>query len=188
MRIVLFMTRGMSLAAWEKNGSLERELALYAELAKYGCKTTIISWGDKQDKIIADRYSWLKVCANTWNLSQQRYEQLMPVLHAAHLIRADLIKSNQANGADCAWRCARLWQKPFIARCGYIWSQLSADMGKSDVYQAQKIEQEIYQNCTIGITTTNNGKEYLIKYVIISGLIHGKLYFRSSILKLQAFM
>lgn len=164
MRIVLFMTRGMSLAAWEKNGSLERELALYAELAKYGCKTTIISWGDKQDKIIADRYSWLKVCANTWNLSQQRYEQLMPVLHATHLIRADLIKSNQANGADCAWRCARLWQKPFIARCGYIWSQLSADMGKSDVYQAQKIEQEIYQNCTIGITTTNNGKEYLINH------------------------
>lgn len=164
MRIVLFMTRGMSLAAWEKNGSLERELALYAELAKYGCKTTIISWGDKQDKIIADRYSWLKVCANTWNLSQRRYEQLMPVLHAAHLIRADLIKSNQANGADCAWRCARLWQKPFIARCGYIWSQLSADMGKSDVYQAQKIEQEIYQNCTIGITTTNNGKEYLINH------------------------
>ena len=37
-------------------------------------------------------------------------------------------------------------------------------MGKSDVYQAQKIEQEIYQNCTIGITTTNNGKEYLINH------------------------
>lgn len=105
MRIVLFMTRGMSLAAWEKNGSLERELALYAELAKYGCKTTIISWGDKQDKIIANRYPWLKVCANTWNLSQRRYEQLMPVLHAAHLIRADLIKSNQAKRRLCLALC-----------------------------------------------------------------------------------
>lgn len=164
MNLVLFMTRGMSLAAWERNGSLERELALYAEFARHGWKTGIISWGDEQDKHIAAKYPWLKVCVNRWHLPQQRYEQLLPLLHAKTLLMADIIKSNQSNGADCAYRCARLWQKPFIARCGYIWSQLSADMHRPDVYQAQKIESEVYQNCNIGITTTENGKKYLIDH------------------------
>lgn len=161
MHIILFMTRGMSLAAWEKNGSLERELALYAELAQYGCKTTIISWGGKYDKIIANRYPWLKVCANTWNLSQQRYEQLMPILHAAHLLQADLIKSNQTNGADCAWRCARLWKKPFIARCGYIWSQFCKKMNSDDLHISEYIEKEVYTNCNIGIVTTEESRQFI---------------------------
>lgn len=161
MHIILFMTRGMSLAAWGKNGSLERELALYAELAQYGCKTTIISWGNKHDKIIASRYPWLKVCVNTWNLSQQRYEQLMPILHAAHLLQADLIKSNQTNGADCAWRCARLWKKPFIARCGYIWSEFCKKMSSHDFYISEHIEKEVYTNCDIGIVTTEESRQFI---------------------------
>ncbi len=68
MHLALFRTRGMSLAAWKKNGSLSRELALYEKLGKRGVKTSIISWGDKEDKAIARRYSWLKVYCSFYNL------------------------------------------------------------------------------------------------------------------------
>lgn len=172
LHIVLFMTRGMSLLTWEKNGSLERELALYTEFAQYGCKTTIISWGDNQDKAIAARYPWLKVCVNAWNLSQERYEQLIPLLYAIDFIQADIIKSNQTNGADCAWRCARLWQKPFIARCGYIWSEFCNNMNSQDFQRAQYIEKEVYKNCDIGIVTTEESRQFLEQeYIIAKGKI-----------------
>lgn len=161
MNLVLFMTRGMSLTAWQENGSLERELALYAELAKHGCNTAIISWGDQRDKAIAARYPWLTVYVNRWHLSQQRYENLMPVLHAKAFVLADIIKSNQINGADCALRCARLWRKPFVARCGYLWSQNSRDAGKEDLQQALNLEQSIFSQCDCGIVTTESMRAYI---------------------------
>ena len=168
MHLVLFMTRGMSLTAWQENGSLERELALYAELAKHGCKTAIISWGDRRDKAIAARYPWLAVYVNRWHLPQQRYEKLMPLLHAWPLIQADVIKSNQINGSDCALRCAQLWKKPFVARCGYLWSKFCANMGSSDLAMAQNAERAAYSSCAHGIVTTDEAKDFLVEQYQIS--------------------
>ena len=158
----------MSLTAWQDNGSLERELALYAELAKHDCKTSIISWGDLRDKAIAARYPWLTVYVNRWHLPQHQYEKLMPLLHAWPLAHADIIKSNQTNGSDCALRCARLWRKPFIARCGYIWSELCKNMGSSDLAIAKDLEQNAYSRCTRGIVTTNEAKNFLVSQYGIS--------------------
>lgn len=168
MNLVLFMTRGMSLTAWQDNGSLERELALYAELAKHDCKTSIISWGDLRDKAIVAPYPWLTVYVNRWHLTQHRYEKLMPLLHAWPLAHADIIKSNQANGSDCALRCARLWRKPFIARCGYIWSEFCRNMGSSELTMAQALERDVYSRCAHGIVTTNEAKKFFVEHYCIS--------------------
>lgn len=154
MRFILFMTRGMSLTAWEDNGSLERELALYAALAREGWKITFVSWGDARDKAIAERYPWLTVCVNSRGLPPERYERLMPLLHAREFALADVIKSNQVNGADCALRCARLWRKPFVARCGYLWSQNSRDSAKADLPHALDLERDVFSRCDYGIVTT----------------------------------
>ncbi|MBD5416430.1 MAG: glycosyltransferase [Desulfovibrio sp.] len=161
MNLVLFMTRGMSLAAWEDNGSLERELALYAALAREGWKTTVVSWGGEHDRAIAQRYPWLTVCVNSRHLPPGRYERLMPLLHARELAPADVIKSNQVNGADCALRCARLWRKPFVARCGYLWSQNSRDGGKEDLPQALALERDVFSGCDHGIVTTEAMRDYI---------------------------
>lgn len=161
MRLILFMTRGMSLAAWEDNGSLERELALYAALARSGWKISVISWGDGRDKAIAKRYPWLTACVNSRGLSPERYERLMPLLHARELALADVIKSNQVNGADCALRCARLWRKPFVARCGYLWSQNSRDAGKEDLPHALEIEGDVFSRCYYGVVTTEAMRAYI---------------------------
>ena len=84
------MTRGMSLESWRRNGSLERELALYAALAERGLRTEIISWGGPKDREIAAAFPWLRVHPNQYRLPLARYERLMPLLHALPLIRADV--------------------------------------------------------------------------------------------------
>jgi len=168
MNILLFMTRGMSLAAWRDNGSIERELALYAGLAQRGHSIGIISWGGPEDRAVAAAYPWLRVYVNRFNLPQGRYEKLMPLLHALPLARADLIKSNQTNGADCALRCARFWGKPFISRCGYIWSEFCKEQQSSELEQARQIEREVFSGCGQGIVTTAAAKDYLISEYGIS--------------------
>jgi glycosyltransferase involved in cell wall biosynthesis/SAM-dependent methyltransferase len=152
--LLLFMTRGMSLAAWRDNGSLERELALYAKLAEHGVSTAIISWGGKEDKAIAAPFPWLRVYANTHNLPPERYERLLPLLHALPLLRADLIKSNQVNGADLALRCARFWNKPFIARCGYLWSDFCRRENPALLEQAVAAEAIVFSGADAVVSTT----------------------------------
>lgn len=163
MQLLLFMTRGMSLTAWEKNGSLSRELALYEKMAEHGVRTSIISWGGKEEKILARRYPWLSVYANVFNLSAAQYERLMPLLHALPLVRADLIKCNQTNGGDLALRCARFWQKPFVSRCGYVWS-IFAHTGEPECFeQIFRMEKKIFSDATFSIVTTQAASEYLSK-------------------------
>jgi glycosyltransferase involved in cell wall biosynthesis len=161
MHLLLFMTRGMSLAAWEKNGSLPRELALYEKLAGRGVKTGIISWGGREERAIARRYPWLRVYGNFFNLPVSRYERLIPLLHTLPLINADLIKSNQTNGADLALRCALFWRKPFVARCGYVWSEFVGKVRLGLLEQVLNLEKEVFSRCHKAIVTSEEAVSYL---------------------------
>ena len=55
MKLLLFMTRGMSLTAWRDNGSLKRELALYAELARRGVSISIIHGAGVKMRLLSRR-------------------------------------------------------------------------------------------------------------------------------------
>lgn len=156
------MTRGMSLEAWERNGSLLRELALYQKLAEQGGQISIISWGDKKELDIAQSFPWLKVYGNFHNLPCGQYERHMPFLHALPLIKADVIKSNQTNGADCALRCARIWGKPFVSRCGYVWSEFCYQENPETLGHALRIEREVFSKANACIVTTQEAGKYII--------------------------
>lgn len=161
MHLVLVLTRGMSLAAWEKNGSLLRELALYQRMVERGARISLISWGGKAERDIAQRFPWLKVYGNFYNLPTKRYERLMPLLHALPFIKADIVKSNQTNGADCALRCARFWGKPFISRCGYVWSESCRKENSELLEQALCIERDVFSGADACIVTTLEAGKYL---------------------------
>jgi glycosyltransferase involved in cell wall biosynthesis/SAM-dependent methyltransferase len=163
MNLLLFMTRGMSLAAWRQNGSLDRELALYEKLAEHGVRTSVISWGGREDRTIAASFPWLRVYANTHSLPQARYERLIPLLHALPLLRADIIKSNQVNGADLALRCARFWKKPFIARCGYLWTTICARQHSSLLAEAQELEAKIFTQASCCVVSTEVIRNTLLR-------------------------
>jgi glycosyltransferase involved in cell wall biosynthesis len=160
--LVLFFTRDISLRMWSENGSLEREIALYLHLQEKGVQVSFITYGDKTDLQYRDRLHGIQIFCNRWGLPPHQYERLIPLLHAPALARASLIKSHQTNGADVALRTARIWRKPMVARCGYMWSDLMRAGGReTDAKHARVVEQFVFTNSRHVIVTTPNMREYI---------------------------
>jgi len=170
LRLTLFFTRGVSLQTWATNGSLEREIALYIRLQqKKGVHVSFITYGNKEDLRYRDQLQGINILCNRWNLPKHWYEQLIPLLHARVLSRTNLIKTNQTNGADVALHAAKIWGKPLIARCGYMWSDFAQFKGNSgDEIRARGIEQNVFTRAKRVFVTTLYMKEYVVhEYKII---------------------
>jgi glycosyltransferase involved in cell wall biosynthesis len=162
--LALFFTRNVSLQTWFRNGSLEREIALYLRLHEKGVEVSFVTYGDKKDRELAKELHGIRILCNNWNLSQNFYARLIPYLHARSLRYVDVIKTNQTDGAEIALRAAKLWQKPLIARCGYMWSVFASNRGRHDeTKQARQIEQRVFSYAQRVIVTTSSMKEYAVK-------------------------
>lgn len=122
MNLVLFFTRGVSLKTWDQIGMFDREVAIYRRLQEHGVNVTFITFGTVKDLDYANRIPGIQICCNRWSLPSWLYERGLYWLHASSLKQADLFKTNQINGADMALMAAWIWNKPLIARCGYMWS------------------------------------------------------------------
>lgn len=127
LNLLVFLTAGVSLAQWERAGILDRELALYRELIRRGHRVGLISYGGAEDREIARRLRpEFRVGHNGFGLPRHRYARLLPLLHARLLRWADVVKSNQTDGAEVALRAAAWHRRPMVARSGYHWSEFLA--------------------------------------------------------------
>lgn len=138
-------------------GIFDREIALYRRLQKEGVQISFLTYGNKADLQYAGRIPEINILCNEWSLPAALYEYLLPLLHGAVLRRADVIKTNQMPGADIALRAARLWRKPLIARCGYIWSEFAAKekgINSISAYRSQKIENRVFGSAEHIVVTT----------------------------------
>jgi len=173
MHLILFFSRGMSLQTWAEIGVLEREIAVYLALQKNGIQISFITYGGEGDLKFGHQLEGIKVLCNRWNLPMPWYERLIPLLHFNRLCNANLYKTNQTNGAEIALRAAKIWHKPLIARCGYLWSEFA--MRQSDLEQfdlAIKIERQVFENANHIVVTTHTMKSYVVeKYNVISSKI-----------------
>jgi glycosyltransferase involved in cell wall biosynthesis len=162
MHLILFFTRGVSLETWASVGSLEREIAIYLRLQEKGVRVTFVTFGSASDLDYQDQLGGIKILCNKWGLPLRWYERLLPFLHASALVRVDIIKTNQTNGADLALRAARIWRKPLIARCGYIWSEFAQRRNaQQEVAYARKIEKQVFENAQRVVVTTHAMKAYV---------------------------
>jgi glycosyltransferase involved in cell wall biosynthesis len=166
LHIVFFMTRGMSLREWERNGSLEREIALYRELGRLiGGKISIVSYGGIEEQEYKALFPGLEVLSNRWGLPLWLYENLIPYLHGDVLCRGSFYKTNQIDGASVCMSAAQKYRKPFIARCGYLWSEIvqnnPAKRGQTD--KVQRIENRIFKKAERVVVTTPRQLERVIK-------------------------
>ena len=146
-RLTLFFTRDVSLQAWAQVGMFDREVALYRQLQKHGFKVSFVTYGTAKDLKFSDQLSGINILCNRWRLPQAIYEKFLPFLHASCLRQSDIIKTNQTDGAEVALRAARIWGKPLVARCGYMWSEFVArQQGVNSVaaLYAQKVEASVF--------------------------------------------
>jgi len=164
MHLILFFTRGISLQSWDEVGSLGREIALYQCLTEKDVRVSFVTYGGAGDMKFQDQIGDIKILCNRWNLPMHWFERLLPVLQAKTFIGADLFKSNQINGADVALRAARIFHKPLIARCGYMWSEFARKAGdQHQILTAQRIEKQVFEKAERAVVTTPEMKAYVEK-------------------------
>lgn len=165
IRLGLFFSRDTSLQTWVDAGILNREVALYAALAAHRVRTAFFTYGNRQANRARHQLPAIAVHYNYLNLPPKRYERYLHRLHALPLSRCDLLKTNQMNSAAFAYRAARVWRKPLIARLGYHWSEfLEQSIGADDPYTqwARRVEADVLPNAQAVIVTTEAMQEKIL--------------------------
>src|SRR5688572_8253781 len=155
--LTLFFTRGHSLRDWINVGMFDREVALYRQLLQAGIQVQFVTYGNASEMEFTERIPGIRILCNWLNLAPKRYERWLPFLHAPWLYRSGVFKTNQMDGAEIALRAAHIWRKPFIARCGYVWSfNLAQEHGEtSDVaIRARQIEERVFPQANHAVVTT----------------------------------
>lgn len=157
LSLVVFATYGGSFGIWEAAGILDRELALYKEHASHGLDVHVITYGDGTELELANRYDFVRIHCNQWNLHPRMYAAFLPVLHHRVLRSADVYKTNQAYGAHIAHRCATLWRKPLVLRQGYgHYENRAREHGEASIKarRALRYERKYMRAATATILTT----------------------------------
>ena len=162
--LVLFFTRPLSLHTWDDAGILEREVALYSRLQERGVRVSFVTYGDKSELAYQQRLKGIQVLYNRWNLPVRIYATLLHFLHHRQLRQADLFKTNQTSGAGAALWASRVWRKPLIARCGYMWSDLAARSGREkEARRARRVETKVFPRADRVVVTTPAMRAYVVE-------------------------
>ena len=125
MRLVLFFTFEMSLTKWDSAGILNRELAQYRRLAKFGVQTDLITYGERNDLKYGELLGpGLKVHPCFTDGPRGKWMRffmswLAPLKFRKILRRADVVKTNQMWGSWNGFLSKILLGKKWILRCGF---------------------------------------------------------------------
>jgi YrbI family 3-deoxy-D-manno-octulosonate 8-phosphate phosphatase len=171
--LVLCMTRGMSLTAWESSGVLEREWALYERLGKRYGKVVIASYASGPDEATLAERLHADVVFNASGLPPERYIADLPAMVCDRLrsigATSAVVKTNQFEGGDAAVSiirrlCAGGTHATLIARGGYPWSRFEGWKHGADSPQAIRAaaeEGDLCRNADLVIGTTSSMVEDL---------------------------
>ncbi|MGB0672106.1 MAG: hypothetical protein ACPGNT_11475, partial [Rhodospirillales bacterium] len=135
---------GHSLATWRDVGMLARELALFRALGDAGVTVTFLSYARGDESALASDYApALRVRSNRLHLPNSLYTRFLPWLQAPSLRAADVLRTNQVKGGGLAVQAARLWNKPLIARLGYLPSDfIGREKGRDDASYGRALAEE----------------------------------------------
>ena len=127
MHIVLFFTFDISLTSWKDTGLLEREIKLYKYLLEnHEIKFTFITFGDSSDKEIKGFPKEIEVVP-VYELIKHSNVKLLRFLKSFVLpfklrkviSKADILKTNQLNGAWVPVMAKIMFRKKLFIRTGY---------------------------------------------------------------------
>ncbi len=164
--LVLFFTNNVSLRTWADAGILEREVEIYRRLLPHVGRITFVTYGDSRELQYAKQLGGIRVLFNRWGLPAHWYARLIPLLHMPRLLKADILKTNQASGARAALPVRRWLHKKLIARCGYMWSLNTArKYGKHTevARRAYREEQRAFRIADRVVVTTPAMRDYTVE-------------------------
>ncbi len=164
MRLVVFFSRGMSLAGWHQAGILDRELALYRALLPHLEHLTFLTYGGAEESELAARIPGVQILANRWRLPANLYSVLAPLIHRRALATATIFKTNQLNGAWCAVIARRLFNKKLVVRCGFVWSEFVGRLHSGNWREAAaaRLERHAVRAADIVIVATEADRRTLV--------------------------
>jgi glycosyltransferase involved in cell wall biosynthesis len=168
IHLVLFFTRGVSLRTWSMMGMLEREIAIYKRLLRRGFKVSFVTYGSATDLDYSDQLDGIRILCNRTGLPPEVYENSLCSLHEDSLGNCHVIKTNQIYGADLALSACQTFQKPLVARCGYLWSQNAArEHGPTSeaAVHAREVEEKVFRGADRVVVTTAAMREDVLKRI-----------------------
>jgi glycosyltransferase involved in cell wall biosynthesis len=141
MKLILFFTRGVSLEVWLNQGLLEREKLIYEAHLEQGTLSEVVwlTYGSRDAALSTELHlagtldSRIKVVGMPRLFAVPKlgaivYSLLMPLLNARLLCSADVLKTNQLDGAWAAIVGRWLSGTPVLVRSGYVQSQLERNL------------------------------------------------------------
>lgn len=168
--LAFFLTKGMSLAALDRYGIFEREMAVYRELAKHFEKIYIFSYGgteeSKYEKFLAHN---MEVVVNARNIPASIYVYQMAFIHRRIVRICNYIKTNQISGAESVILAKIINPKAkLIIRTGYsLTYNLKMQRKWVGFLKASVLEFVAYRFSDWGIVTSRAIKSDIIhKYLI----------------------
>ena len=156
-KLALYLTRGSSLSTWASTGTLMRETAIYRALLPAVAGVKLITWARHGEAALARELPGFQAAGNAWRLPASVYGALLE--RGLHLPRGPvIIKSNQVPGADSALAAARRRGAPFIARAGYLPSNIMAwreGPGSPASLEMRRLEEKVFSGATMAVVTTS---------------------------------
>jgi len=149
-------------------GMLHREIALYQRLIARGYEVSFITYGDATDLSYASELGGIRILCNHSGLAPQRYEEELLMIHRAELENAHVIKTNQMCGADAALKAAQRYNKPLIARCGYMWSwnaEREHGFDSAIATEARRVEETVFSAARKVVVTADAMRSDVVKRI-----------------------
>ena len=158
MKLLLFLTRGMSLKNWYESGVLSREMLLYRKLVELDNETEIgiFSYGKHDGDILNSLrqsdpiYKRIHIYSKP-RIFSGRYGDFIfsicgPLIHRKSFKQYEIFKSNQTDGAWSALVAKIFCSGQFYFRSGYCWSKFKRLQKKSriSIYVSIFIELLLY--------------------------------------------
>jgi glycosyltransferase involved in cell wall biosynthesis len=147
IHLILFFTRGVSLRTWAMMGMLAREIAIYKRYIADGFRVGFVTYGDARDLCYSEQLDGIEILCNERGLPLEEYEKRLFSIHETSLKNCNVIKTNQTFGAELALDAALFFRKPFVARCGYMWSKnaaLEKGYASAEAVHARAVEEKVF--------------------------------------------
>lgn len=155
--LVLFFTKGVSLSDWVKTGMFDREIAGYRLLIPYFKSIHFVTYGGEADWQWRSRLGEIGLVCNREDLPLNDFVEKVLTEPPFPMGEKVICKSNQVWGGEIPLMAARRWGGPFVARCGYLFSDfVSREQGSkaADIAKAREIEGRIFSLADAVVVTT----------------------------------